>query len=356
MGRVVEIHARRWLKNEGEAKEMANPLPFLDIAQLERASASVTWAVKTLIPADSIGMLFGASGTFKSFIALDMALHIAHGLRWLGFKTKRSPVIYIAAEGGTGLWRRIKAWHMDRGLDWAGIEFRVVPVAVDLLADAGAVVQAAQAAGVTPGLVVVDTLSQTFDGEENSAAEIAAYLRHLGMQFRALWHCGVLVVHHSGHTATERPRGSSAMRANVDFLIGVFRDEKEMLATVCWVKQKDGDVPDDATFSLRRHVVGHDEDGDEIASLAARFISDGEEVQQARQVEYSSGRSGRNGQLLALVQQGQPEKELRKLFYDTLETTDSHARKTAFYRARDWAVKAGFIEIAQGTVIVLREI
>mgnify|MGYP002133458850 CR=1 FL=1 len=40
------------------------------------------------------------------------------------------------------------------------------------------------------------------------------------------------MIHHSGHTATERPRGSSAIQANTDYLYGVYRDEKEMLATL----------------------------------------------------------------------------------------------------------------------------
>ena len=352
LGRVVALYA----KTEGEAKDHAQQLPYLSLDELESASQAMSWSVKTLIPADSIGMMFGGSGTFKSFIALDMALHVAHGMRWLGYKTKKGAVIYIAAEGGTGLWRRIKAWHLARNLDWRGIDFRVVPVAVDLMSNATAVVAAAKAHGTAPELVVVDTLSQTFDGEENSANEIAGYLRNLGTEFRALWKCVVLVIHHSGHSATERPRGSSAMRANVDFLIGVFRDEKEMLATVAWVKQKDGELPADAAFGMKSHVVGQDEDGDDITSLAARYISEGQELEQVRQAEFSSGRSGKNGQLLALVQNGMPEKELRKLFYDTLEATDPHARKMAFYRARDWACKAGFIEVAQGTVIVLKEI
>jgi hypothetical protein len=355
LGRVVALHAKAYAKDEGEAKAVAYQLPYLSIEELEQASQSVAWTVKGLVPADSIGMMFGGSGTFKSFIALDLALHVAHGLRWLGFKTKKGPVIYIAAEGGTGLWRRIKAWHIERGLDWHGLDFHIVPVAVDLMKDATAVVAAAKAKNTAPALVVVDTLSQTFDGEENSANEIAAYLRNLGTEFRALWRCVVLVIHHSGHSATERPRGSSAMRANVDFLIGVFRSEKEMLATISWSKQKDGEPPQDASFGLKSHVLGQDEDGDDITSLSARFMAEGIELEHARQMEFTSGRSGKNGQLLGCIQNGMPEKELRKVFYDTLETTDPHARKMAFYRARDWAVKAGFIEVANGTVIVLKD-
>ena len=333
-------------------------LPFLDLAALSEASASVCWSVKHLIPSDSIGVMFGGSGTFKSFIALDYALHVAHGLRWMGKKTKKGPVVYIAAEGGSGLWKRIKAWHQMQGLNWQDLagQFYVVPVALDLLKKSGAVVEAAQQTGCTPAAVIVDTMSQTFNGEENSANEVAAYLGALGTAFRALWACVVLVIHHSGHTATERPRGSSAIRSNVDFMIGVFRDEKEMLATLTWAKQKDGETPADAAFGLSSQLLSHDEDNEPVTSLVASFMQDPAMVQAAKAAEMLAGRSGRNGQLLALVQNGMPEKELRKLFYDVVDVPEIEKKKVAFYRARDWAVKAGFIEVSQGTVLVLKEI
>ena len=91
------------LKQEPAASD--DLLPILNPSQLEAAAGNLTWAVKHVIPAESLGVLFGASGTFKSFVAIDYALHCAHGLTWLGKKTKRGPVLFIAAEGGAGVWR-----------------------------------------------------------------------------------------------------------------------------------------------------------------------------------------------------------------------------------------------------------
>src|SRR5574340_354360 len=76
------------------------------------------------------------------------------------------------------------------------------------------------------------------------------------------WQSAVGVVHHSGHLATERPRGSSALRSNVDWMFGVFRDEKEMLATLVCDKQKDDEQFGDEVFALTRHELGRDADGD----------------------------------------------------------------------------------------------
>jgi hypothetical protein len=329
-------------------------VPLLKLADLREQSQAVHWVIKHVLPAESIGMLFGASGTFKSFIALDAALHIVHGLPWLGRKTEKGAVLYIAAEGGSGLWKRIAAWHRARRIPWADAKLYVVPVALDLQADAWRVVEAAQSIGETPSLVIVDTLSQTYAGEENSAAEMAAYLRELGIRFRQLWQCAVMLIHHTGHTATERPRGSSAMRANLDWMYGVFRDEREMLATLTCLKQKDGDTLKDQTFSLAVHDLGNDSDGDPVTSLVARHLTSAEDVQDAMETERKAGRSGHRMRFLQLAQNGSKEADLRSAFYRDCGLDTPEARKKAYQRARDWAVESGFVDIAEGYVITLK--
>ncbi len=48
-------------------------------------------------------MLIGPYSRFKSFIALDMACHVALGQDWAGHRTKAAQdVLYIAAEGEEG--------------------------------------------------------------------------------------------------------------------------------------------------------------------------------------------------------------------------------------------------------------
>ena len=342
------------IAREQHRKLPGSKLPFLKLDALRQASEAVRWAIKHVIPAESIGMLFGGSGTFKSFIALDCALHIAHGLPWMGRRTTKGTVLYIAAEGGAGLWARIDAWHRARRLKWQDASIFVVPVAIDLTVDAWRVVDAAQAVGVTPSLVVVDTLSQTYAGEENSANEMAAYLRELGLRFRSLWQAAVLLIHHSGHSATERPRGSSAIRGNVDFLLGVFRDEKEMLATVTCMKQKDGELFPDATFALQSLELGTDADGDKVTSLVARHLNRVEDVTEAMQAETKAGRGGRTQLLLSLLQNGMSEASLRKAFYDDCGITDTEARKKAYQRAKAWIQHAQLAEFTGGVVITLQ--
>ena len=347
MERIAGVVARVEQQRKGPGRRV----PVLGLSALRDSAATIGWAVKHVIPTSSIGMMFGGSGTFKSFIALDLALHVAHGLPWLGRRTERGQVLYIAAEGGAGLWGRVDAWHRARNLGWADAPFYVVPQAVDLTVDAWRVVDSAQAIGAHPSLVVVDTLSQTYAGEENSANEMAAYLREIGLRFRALWDCAVLLIHHSGHEATERPRGSSAIRGNVDFMFGVFRDEKEMIATVQCKKQKDGELFADAEFALHSVLLGHDDDNDPITSLVAHHLSTAEEREQARVAEASAGRAGRRYTLLSLLDRCTEETSLRRAFYELLEGLDVEAKKKAYQRARAAAINDGKMDIIEGRII-----
>ena len=337
---------------ETASKGVGRQIPLMQLADLRQQSDQVRWLVKHVLPAEAVGMMFGGSGTFKSFIALDAALHVAHGLPWRGRRTKQGPVLYIAAEGGAGLWARVDAWHRARNLRYSDIDFRVLPAAINLGADAWRVVDAAQLVSLTPCLVVVDTLSQTYAGEENSAQEMATYLRELGTRFRDLWRCAVLLIHHSGHSATERPRGSSAIRANLDYMLGVFRDEKEMLATVSCAKQKDGDTFADATFQMRVLDLGTDEDGDRITSLVARHLSSTDEVEEAQEAEKKAGRGGKRSLLLTLAQNGMKYDSLKKAFYEDCGLANPDAQRQAFHRALNAAKKAGALEVAEGYILI----
>lgn len=328
-------------------------LPLLSFDQLRAEAQAVSWTVKHVLPADSVGLLFGASGTFKTYIAIDAAMHVVHGLKWLGRRTKKGPALFIAGEGGTGLAGRIEAWHRARRLPAPPASMlRVIPVALDLGADAWRVADAAKAAGIEPSIVVVDTFSQTFSGEENSANEVAAYFREVGNHLRALWHCTVLVIHHSGHSATDRPRGSSSMQANTSFLLGAFRDEKEMLATLTCVHMKDGRAFDDAIFQVNVQQLGTDADGDQVTQLVARHLSSAEEVQDAMAAEHKAGRGGHNQLIVSLAHNGMKEAELRKAFYEDCAADTTDGRRQAYFRARKWAIEKQFFEIAKGIVIV----
>lgn len=250
--------------------------------QVKEATKNVKWLVKNIIAQDALGVLFGASGTFKSFIAIDLALSVLHGQEWAGRKTAKGAVYYVAAEGGAGVSRRVDAWH--RGIEVPdNLYYCRTPLMLTSKQEISELRKSIAALPEIPVLIIIDTLSQTFaGGDENSSSDIASYFRMINSELRAAFNCTVLVIHHTGHNATERPRGSSAITANVDFLLGCYRSDPEgMNARIDVTKQKDGELVKGLYFDLERHVLGKDEDGEEISSLVANFHDSVEAIRKS---------------------------------------------------------------------------
>jgi hypothetical protein len=166
----------------------------------------------------------------------------------------------------------------------------------------------------------------------------------------------VLVIHHTGHAATERPRGSSAIKANTDFMFGVFRDEDARIATVHCDRQKDWETFPDVSFSLTSITVGRDADGDEQTQLVASQMRDGAEALDIVRHEASRGRKGRSAIMLELLasMDGQSEKDLRTAFYARAGIESEATKRQAWKRALDFATRSGALLIDNGTVRVLR--
>jgi hypothetical protein len=310
---------------------------LLNVGQLRARVGPMRWIVKHAIPANCVGFFYGASGSFKSFIALDLALHVAHGLSWLGRKSRRGAVVYVAAEGGAGLLHRIDAWHQKRALDatLAALRVCVIPMMLDQTRDLARLSNAIAGASASigqPALIVLDTLSQTMAGDENEARDMAAYLRGVGAGLRARFEATVLPIHHTGHQAADRPRGSSAIKGNADFLFQVERIEGAMSALVTCMKQKDRDEGPQLPFELDRLTVGHDEDGEEVTSLVATYHDNAAAILAAPR--RAKPRSQYVRTLLDLLSSGPKAKRILRMdFYDKCGDLDYEAKKKAFYRA-----------------------
>ena len=71
----------------------------------------INWLIKDILVDRGIATIYGESGSTKSFLAIDLALHLASGSEWFGLPVSREiPVVYTALEGFTGLRKRILGW------------------------------------------------------------------------------------------------------------------------------------------------------------------------------------------------------------------------------------------------------
>ena len=84
------------------------------------------WLIKGVLPKQGVGLIYGKSQSFKSFVAMHMALCVTLGRFWACKRVEKTPVAYIAAEGAHGL-RKRKAGYIRRGAicppSWIFISF-----------------------------------------------------------------------------------------------------------------------------------------------------------------------------------------------------------------------------------------
>jgi len=271
----------------------------------------VNWLIKGILPKAEMGVLFGDSGSGKTFKVLDMAAAIAQGVEWRGHKVTQGRVAYIAAEGAGGFRKRLQAYAHHHGVSLEDMPIGVIPAAPNLLqkADALDIAKAVLHWGGAD-LVIIDTLAQTTPGgNENSGEDIGKALAHCKGIHRATGAL-VLLVHHSGKDTTKGARGWSGLRAAADVEMEVSRFENDRVLTL--TKQKDGEDGIEFGFRLHQVLLGEDEDGEEITSCVIEHTSAVDKSQRAVKKE----------------PKGNIEKMLLRLFKDMMNLADGTAKET----------------------------
>lgn len=250
--------------------EPPNPEPpiakeFICLADFIAKPPESSYLIKTILPARGIGQVFGEPNVGKSFLLIDIAMHLASGTPWLGKKTKKVCVLYIAAEGLGGLSGRMLAWTRRHGIVPDLLFVR--PYSAQLTVQGAAAALAEKIAGlpISPKLVILDTLAANFGpGNENDAQDMATAmngLRYLAGDWLSL------CVHHSGHADKTRSRGHSSLYAALDIEMKVSRDDPLGPIKVCHTKCRDMERMEPVFFNLEKErLPWADEDGEPIDS------------------------------------------------------------------------------------------
>lgn len=205
-----------------------------------------TWLIPNFIPAQGTGVMYGNTGSYKSFLALDMAATLAHGIagQW-GAAPVQHDVLFLAGEMPVGTARlRYPAWQEWREVAGMPNRLAILPMVPYLHNKEGwdAIHLDMDQLGMRPSLIVIDTLSRLMTGmDENNAKEAVMAIDFMENLAR-YYECFVLAVHHEGKDATKGARGSSALISNPDMAINT--KKKGNGTEVRIKKQKDVDVPE----------------------------------------------------------------------------------------------------------------
>jgi hypothetical protein len=223
------------------------------------------WLVRGVLPATGLACVYGASGSGKSFLALDLSTAIAAGEDWFDCRVKAAPVVYVALEGEAGFIQRVKAWQLHHGKDLPPA-LRFIMQGLDLRdpGDVSEIAAAVNASGCAGGVLVIDTLNRAASGADENTSRDMGELIDACKQLQSELSGLVVLVHHSGKDATKGLRGHSSLYAALDAAIEVTRngDRREWAID----KAKDGSDGERRAFSLKVVELGKHEDGEPVTS------------------------------------------------------------------------------------------
>jgi hypothetical protein len=215
------------------------------------------WLIPNMLPAQGIGMIYGESGSYKSFLALDMSLSLAFGIpgQWSAPPVKND-VLFFAGEGPVATAKkRWPAW-----MEWQGIEARdghrfMIKDRVPLYSDSDGwenVKADLAELKAKPSLIVIDTLTRLITGMDENSAKDATMITNFMEQLARYYECFVLAVHHTGKDQSKGARGSSAFYSNMDAVLSVKLKQGGTELRVR--KQKDADVSEEVSYFAVKEV------------------------------------------------------------------------------------------------------
>ncbi|WP_319584904.1 AAA family ATPase [uncultured Pseudodesulfovibrio sp.] len=269
----LAVEAEQKVLAERSMLQDSSRFRLVPLGELLTAPKPTEWLIRDYLEAQSLACLFGASGSMKTFVALDMALCCAAGLPWHGVNAPLpGPVVYVAGEGSRGLSKRIQAWLVGHGQVANTIPFFVASAGVEIrdpesLNEAMSAINFLASWHGSPRLIVLDTLARCFGpGDENSTSDMSGFVARLD-ELRSMFGCAVLVVHHTGLSEKERARGASSWRAALDMEYRL--DKRDDLRILTCTKCKDFEPPQNIAFTYEQMETGwaDEETGAPITSV-----------------------------------------------------------------------------------------
>jgi RecA-family ATPase len=166
----------------------------------------------------AMSALVGASGAYKTSIAVDWAGHLGTGVPWRGHSVRKGVALYLAVEGGRGIAERFEAWRQHKGINADDGDVYLIPEPIDLAhGDVDTKLLLERIASIGPvDFIVADTLSRSLaGGDENSSKDMGGFVRNCDL-IRSETGAHICVLHHLGKDESRGARGHSLLKAALD--------------------------------------------------------------------------------------------------------------------------------------------
>jgi hypothetical protein len=257
----AEANMRRWIVLNRARPPVGARLTFDDLAggssmylDLDDLDALVLppALIDGVLPRGANAILRGRDGTFKTFVALEWALHVATGRPWRGHAVEAGRVLYIAGEGHYGIAKRVRAWEEHHGVTVPRENFTVRPAALNMhtpgpeFAELLVVVERGGYA-----LVCIDTIRRVSGGADENGSEMGAVIDNIERVKRATRDGSTLSLSHTTKGDTDT-RGFSGIEDDIDVVWHAKRDDGAPVVTLKHTKMKDGEEHKPVVLEARK--------------------------------------------------------------------------------------------------------
>ena len=235
---------------DDEDPDIQPPIPILTGSQLMNMPP-IRFLVDGLLPETGLVQIFGESGSYKSFVALDLAMAVVSGTPWFGKPVRQGSVLYLCGEGSAGMGARLQGWmtkQIQCDIDNLLMSTLIPPINNQHLCSQ--LVRWMAVRTIPVKLIIVDTFARAMAplGSESDNGDIGSYIA-LIEKLQHLTGALVVQIHHCGHGNKSRSRGGSALYAALDAEYQI----TTMGARNGWLKctkAKDFDPVDDHLFAM----------------------------------------------------------------------------------------------------------
>lgn len=238
------------------------------ILQVERVSDLLKqtmppeeWLIDKILPINAICVITGAPATFKSFFSLTMASSLSTLSPWLNkYEIKnQTSVLIIDKENG-----RRRFHKRCRGLNLAGDSiYRISNPEIFKLGDVNKSLSpiALETADFVKqeniGFIVIDSMVDLIDGDENTAGDTQRFFNNIRYLFP---NSTVFIIHHEGKdtknekSRMDKSRGSSNIPSQVDVMFRVER-VKDVKNLVKFMHSKSRDTEEINPIMVQVNVI-----------------------------------------------------------------------------------------------------
>ena len=228
----------------GEPDEGLSGRVVFDLTFWKRDRTGQQWLIDPVLALGRSHALYAPAKGYKSLITLEWATAVATGRPILNTAERPpQPVLYVDFEQTEDdLWERLVAMGYGSEHDLGQFHYHLHPTIPTLDSWQGGMALLAHIDKVKPVFVIIDTVSRTISGEENSSDTIINLARQTFTPIKAR---GItsLRLDHAGKDITKGQRGTSAKNDDVDVVWQLVKTEngailKATHRRISWVDEK----------------------------------------------------------------------------------------------------------------------